>query len=259
MTNLYDRVLYKNSDVLDQRATAVKHASRSLVWLKPDHVVVYDRATTGAEDAGAPELTLFKRFNLVLFQKRGAKPTVTKNAGGYVTVETTPSGQSLFVETLLPAGVTPQLLELELQHPAEIMDPTNNQAVAGVRFRVEDPGTAGDDTRFLHVLQGADPGKAQDPVTLVRSSAGTAFQGAAIQKSGGNVVVLFLRDLDQLGAFTSTTFSAPSGSNDVYVVDLKPGATYYVKTGAPVTITADAGSGGSATTTDSAGVLHFSF
>ena len=41
------------------KATDVQHASRSIVWLKPDYVIIYDRATTAT--AGR-----FKHFYLQL-------------------------------------------------------------------------------------------------------------------------------------------------------------------------------------------------
>ena len=50
-TNLY------NSEY--EGATSIKHASRSVVWLEPDHIVVYDRAETSKPDR-------FKRFWLQL-------------------------------------------------------------------------------------------------------------------------------------------------------------------------------------------------
>jgi hypothetical protein len=259
LTNLYNRIFTKITSTTVSRATAVKHASRSMLWHKPDHLVLYDRATTGPEDAASTNQTLFKRFNLLLLPRKGTTPSITPNAAGYLTHETTPAGQSLYVQTLLPAGIAPVLLPLEPMEPAEEMDPTLSATVQGTRFRVEDPGATSNDTRFLHVLQGADPGQAQDAVTLLASDAGTAFQGVSFATGGKSVVVLFLSDLATLASFSSTSYPAPAGANDDYVVDLTPLATYYVTTGATVSIRTDAGSGGTAMTADAGGVLHFMF
>src|SRR5262249_41275244 len=70
-TNVYNRP----PDALD-----IRQASRSLLWLQPDTLVVYDRATSATANR-------FKRFNLTLI----SLPTVQ----GHTAVETLPSGQSL--------------------------------------------------------------------------------------------------------------------------------------------------------------------
>ncbi|HRI57604.1 MAG TPA: hypothetical protein PK170_10970, partial [Anaerolineae bacterium] len=82
--------LYNSSS---EGATAVQHASRSLLWLKPDVVVVYDRA-----ESRGPGYA--KRFWLQL-----AEPATVR---GQQAVSTTPGGQQLMVTTLLPAGAAPQ-------------------------------------------------------------------------------------------------------------------------------------------------------
>ena len=215
-TNLYNRVIYHNSTTTLGRATAIQSASRSMLWRKPDYVAIYDRATTGPEDAQATNETLFKRFNLLLLPKKGTTPAIVENAGGYLTTETTAGGQSLYVETVLPANTAPVLLPIEPMSPAEEMDPTNSAAVLGLRLRVEDPGTTSPTatsytTRFLHVLEGADAGQPQDPVSRLSSSGGTPFDGVTIATGGTNLVVLFLVDLSQIGAFSSTSYAAPAG------------------------------------------------
>lgn len=257
MTNLYNRIGNHSYDTPEGRASAVRHASRSVLWVKPDHVVVYDRATTGKQDTSPAEIPLFKRFNLLLWQKVGAAPAVAANEGGHVTTETTAGGQSLFIQTLLPAGATPQILDLEPQNPALVFDSTDTKATHAVRFRVEDPGTSSSDTRFLHVLQGADAGQGQDRVLLLTAGSAVRFEGAQIALSDRTVSAMFLRDLDQLSAFDAVTFSVPAGANEVYVTGLAPAATYHVQTGSDVTVSVSGG--GSAMDTDEAGVLRVVF
>src|SRR5262249_30421355 len=52
-TNLYNRPGYTAA----ASAMDVLHASRSIAWIQPDHVIVYDRATSKTASR-------FKRFNL---------------------------------------------------------------------------------------------------------------------------------------------------------------------------------------------------
>ncbi len=259
MTNLYNRVRYKNSDVPDQRATAVKHASRSMLWIKPDHVVLYDRAETGPQAPGFPDKELFRRFNLVLLQKKGTGPKVTQNAAGYVTEETTAGGQSLFVQTLLPLGVKPQILPIEPQHPSAALNPVISASTFGVRFRVEEIGNSTKKSRFLHVLQGADAGQAQDAVAHVASASGVAFEGASVVRGATTHSVLFAKDLASVASFDAMTYVAKPGANVVYVVDLLPKGTYHVKTGASVVVSAAPQSGTTPMTADEGGVLHLTF
>src|SRR6202042_2376360 len=99
---------------------------------------------------------LFKRFHLV----SGGDPEVN----GKLATFTTPKGQKLYVQTLLPAGAVLTAVKAE----------TFNQMAAGEpsrsKLKVEDPASPRD-VRFLHVLQGADAGAAPAAVSLVQSSA----------------------------------------------------------------------------------------
>lgn len=81
-TNLYNAA--------SEGATAVQHASRDLVWLKPDWVVIFDRADAPAD-----------RFKRVWWQL----PAPATLAGAQARIRT-PGGQQLFITTLLP-GMPP--------------------------------------------------------------------------------------------------------------------------------------------------------
>lgn len=225
-TNLYNRP----SEWTPENAMAdILHASRSIVWLKPDHLVVYDRAVS--RSAG-----LFKRWNLGLT----AAPVIA----GTLTTSTTPGGQRLFIRTLLPAAPTISSVPVgpEISTIAEL-DPTNHRIV------VEDTSLPSD-VRFLHVLQGADAGTAADSATLVRNTAGTAYEGAVVR----NCAVLFKRDVGT--PFALLGYTVPATTTDHYVTGLTPGAGYTVAT------TTAAGSiqvvvtPGGSRLADSAGVLH---
>ncbi len=106
LTNLYNRPSpYSPSD----NANNITQATRSIVWLQNNYVVVYDRATT--RSAG-----LFKRFNLSLV----TKPVLNNNAA----TETLPSGQKLFIQTLLPRNPSQNIIDAagNLRPIAELSD-----------------------------------------------------------------------------------------------------------------------------------------
>src|SRR6185503_6915959 len=87
-------------------AMDVKKAVRSIVWLNPDYVVVYDRATTG--HAGRT-----KQLNLDLV----AAPSITGN-----TAKATKGGQTVTIQSLLPAGATLTEQHFWKTDPSEEMD-----------------------------------------------------------------------------------------------------------------------------------------
>lgn len=217
-TNLY------NSE--SEGATDVVHASRDLVWLKPDWVVLYDRADAPAD-----------RFKRVWWQLPVA-PVVN----GLQARMNSTGGQQLFITALLPAGATMRLL-----------DPANDGVAETVathepmtqRVMVEAPVAA--QARFLHLVQGADSGAAPTPATLIMTEDG--FVGLAVNQTA----VLFAEDWDQ--PFAQLHYTAPVGVSQHIITGLTPGAGY----NATVT-TADAGvtvtllAGGNAVA-DEAGVL----
>ncbi len=86
-TNLYNRPNITPANA----AMDVTHVSRSIAWIEPDHVVVYDRATT--KTAGR-----FKRFNLTLL----TDPVIS----GHTATVTSAGGQRLTIDSLLPAAGT---------------------------------------------------------------------------------------------------------------------------------------------------------
>jgi hypothetical protein len=217
----------------DTIITNVAHVSRALVWLKPDHIVIYDRAVTQAADR-------FKRFSLNF----PANAVVTGNRA----TMTTGTGQKLFVTTLLPAGA------LRVVGPCPV--PRDNGADGYLasgepmthRFQVEAPGHP-KSARFLHVLQGADAGAAADATTLVESISGTAFAGAVV----AGTAVLFPVELD--APFDGTAYVVPAGVNTHLISGLTPNAGFTVArepAGAGEKITLSAGG---PTMADSGGVL----
>lgn len=195
-TNLYNST--------QESVTEVTEASRSIVWLKPDHIVVYDRVAT--RSAGK-----FKRWWLQLPNPA----TVSGNRA----VMTTGSGQQLFVTSLLPAGAI--LTPVNANEP-HIVETTAANEPMQVRLRVEAPGAPAS-TRFLHVLQGADAGANADSATLVQSEDG-AFVGAAVH----GAVVLFPVDLG--APVERIVYTAPPSTSLQLVAGLPPNTGYSVTT-----------------------------
>jgi hypothetical protein len=205
-------------------ARNVKHASRSIVWLKPDHVVFLDRAETGR--AGR-----FKR----LWQQLPSPGVIS---GQRVTAKT-PKGQRVFLTTLLPKDATIKV-ELGGGKPVDASIMTHRVSVA--------PKRSAKRVLFLHVLQGADRGAKADVATLITVTEGR-YRGVAVK----GVAVLFPEVVG--AAPTTLRYRVPAGVKRQVVCGLKPNAGYRVTTSgrggsAEVTITA-----GGKTKTDSAGVL----
>jgi len=226
LTNLYNRPnIWTPADA----ALDITHASRSILWLNADYVVVYDRATS-------VHTGLFKRFHLNLV----TAPTITGN----IVTEVTPHGQRLFIQTLLPQNMTATVTHAAANlNPIAWLEPTQFQ------LAIEDPSKPVD-VRFLHVLQGADPGAPMDTATLVQSMAGTAFDGAVF----AHTAVFFVHDTH--AAFTGTTLPLQTTPQTLFVTGLAPGTGYTVVTySGYITITP----GGSDATTDGAGVLRLVF
>ncbi|MFN8281443.1 MAG: hypothetical protein U0V49_14270 [Saprospiraceae bacterium] len=181
-------------------ASDIEHASRSIFWLKPDHIFVYDRAQSKSEDR-------FKRFFL---QFTAAPQVQGRNATIF-----TPGHQKLFLSNLLPEGakLTPSVSE-KLSALAE-------QEFTTHQIKIEDPSNP-KDIRFLNILQGADSASLKDDVLLVQSIAGTAFEGAALRET----CVLMIKNWDEI--FTNTSFSVPHTVKFIYVTGVKPYSGYRI-------------------------------
>ncbi|MCP4362376.1 MAG: hypothetical protein GY796_30590 [Chloroflexi bacterium] len=217
--------LYNASDLLSDD---ILHASRSLVWLQPDHIVVYDRATSQTNGR-------YKRFWLNLPNQ----PTISGNQ----TTAATDTGQQLFVTTMLPANAAPTAVAME-----PFVDEVALDEPMQHRLKVEASGSPAN-VRFLNVLQGANTGAAADGVTLVESSSGTPFAGVVVD----DTAVLFPVDLAV--PFANVTYNVPASTQTQLITGLTPGGSYDVITqtvGNELTVTITPGS---VVQADSGGVL----
>ncbi|WP_438036723.1 hypothetical protein [Sorangium sp. So ce204] len=230
-TDLYNT--RENVWVPADAARDMVHASRSVVWLQPDHVVVYDRATS--RTAGR-----FKRFNLMT--------TSAPRIAGRTASAVTPRGQTLFIQSLLPRSARMAAVPVENVNKPAAMEPTTHRLV------VEDQAAPAD-VRFLHVLQGADAGAAMDAATRIDSAQGSGFDGALV----AGTVVLFRADLRSEPRPSSGPLSyqvpratrrhvitglLPKGGYDVAVVSREPELAVRIMPGGRYT-------------TDDSGVLSF--
>ena len=208
----------------------IEHASRSIVWLKPDRVVVYDRARS--KQAG-----FFKRFFLNLPDTQAAT-TVTGTVVHSTAKEGATPKAELFVTALLPAGATPQLTDISSGQPAGGED-------MKCRMFTEAPG-APQETRFLHVVEGAAAGAATPVSAQLVASADGAFEGAMT----GDTCVLFRKDLAD-PATAGLSLVVPAGATKFYLTGLAPSTGYDVTlTGGTLTVAP-----GTQRYTDGGGVL----
>lgn len=200
MTNLYNR---PNQWTAGDNATDITQATRSILWINPDVTVVYDRATS--VHAG-----LFKTFNMCLT----TSPTITGNS----VQDVTPGGQNLFVQTLLPQNptITSKLASGDLNPVAEFE--TMNYVLT-----VTDASNP-TDTRFLHVLQGANGSAKMVPATYVKSTTGTAFDGAVF----GTTAVFFTNKANP--TLSATTLVVPSSVTTLYIAGLAANTSFSVTT-----------------------------
>ena len=229
LTNLYNRPTYSSTDT----AVSVTQATRSIMWLNNDFVVVYDRATSA--NAGQ-----FKRFHLNLVNS----PIVN----GSVAVETMPSGQQLFVQSLLPAaGTITSAFTVGNLNPVAQLEPTQ------YTLTIEDIAKL-KDTRFLTVLQGADALAPMTQATHLVSTSGVAFDGAAF----GNSAVYF--PANALLTLSVTTFTVPSSVHTVFITGLasNTGYGYSIQSGALNTVITLIPNGLNCTS-DAGGVVRLSF
>ncbi|MEP6756044.1 MAG: hypothetical protein ABJA67_11140 [Chthonomonadales bacterium] len=213
-------------------AVDVTQATRSIIWLNNDYIVVYDRATTNHSN-------LFKRFHLSLVNS----PVVNGNSA----TQTLNSGQKLSIQTLLPANpLIKSVLSAPGLNPIAWGEPTR------YTYTVEEP-THSSNARFLHVLQAADPGAPVSTAVYLQSTAGTAFDGTAF----GSCAAFF--PVNSTGAFAATTFTVPGTVHTLKIAGLAAGAQYTVAVqtvggNSVVTVTP----GGAGATTDNAGLLSIS-
>jgi hypothetical protein len=213
-TNLYNSTREASTDIV--------HASRSIVWLKPDAVVVFDRGQSSRPNR-------FKRWWLQL-----ANPA---SVNGNHATSTTPGGQLLTVTSLLPSGATLSADNALVPH---IEDTASRNDPMKVRLRIDAPGNPAQ-VNFLEVLQAGSAASA----SLIQST-DQAWSGAQV----GSTAVLFPVTLGRpFAAFSYTSTTA----NQHLITGLQPNTPYSAHlSGATLTLQA-----GGSQMSDSGGVLLY--
>jgi hypothetical protein len=233
MTLLYNRPSPYSPE---NAALDILQANRSLLWLKPDHIIVYDRATS--HTAG-----LFKRFNLCM----PAAPTVVaRPGGGSVLTETLVDGQQLFIQSLLPANGVVGVYSL-----SNAITTVAEGEPCNYRIAIEDTNNP-TDIRFLHVLQGADAGATADAATHLVSSGGNAFEGVTV----AGVAALFPVNMLS-NNFTGVSYVVPVGITNHYLGGLSPNGRYAVTVQTNAGVLQVSVSPGTQVAADGAGLLAF--
>ncbi len=235
-TNLYN---YDAGSIYTPLVTNVKHASRSLLWIKPDVIVVYDRVRT--DYAG------FKRFWLTL-----PDATPELNAGQRTLAAETPGGQYLLVKSLLPEAASMSIVtsdeDLHIEPYLAVYDPMqtqNDEYLQPTRLMVEAEGNPLD-TYFLHVVQGADsPSETLSSYSLEIAG----MQAVRIDTT----LVLFQKDLANPALLETLPLLA--GIKQYFITGLEPTRGYHAEVSADTTSVHF--SNGTDTYTDRGGVLVY--
>jgi hypothetical protein len=182
-----------------EASTDIVHASRSIIWLKPDAVVVFDRGQSATPNR-------FKRWWLQL-----ANPALVS---GNQATSTTPGGQVLTVTSLLPSGATlaaDNALVPHIEETAARYDPMK------VRLRIDAPGNP-TQVNFLQVLQ-AGSSAINTTATLLQST-DQLWSGAQI----GSTAVLFPVTLGH--PFAAFSYAATGASQHI-ISGLQPNTPYH--------------------------------
>jgi len=230
------RYHFPTSDVL--------HASRSLVWLKPDIVVYYDRGISRSPG-------MFKRdsFNFT------AMPVVT---GQVAKVVDSVTKQGTFLTSLLPL---PQDSAVTIcAYGSSVGDCAGGDVSKGgdesaflYQVSYKAPPLAAD---FLSVMEGADPGRPETPVSLVEAD-GTPMDGAVV----GNSIVLFTKTpWHAIRLFAPTSYAVPASVLNHYISGLQPDTMYGVEVreaGDKINVSVTKPCSANCLPTDNAGLLAF--
>lgn len=215
----------------------IEHASRSIVWLKPDHVIVYDRARS--KSAG---------FSKKFFVNVPRDPLITGNVARSSAMEGAVEKGRIFVTSLLPAGASIQWKTIDDGEPAGGIDSITGRPSyedMWAQLFVAAPG-APQEARFLHVIQGTAASVTSADAAQVVTSGDGEFEGSIVSSK----CILFRKTLGS--APTALSYTHPAGITTHYITGLAPFAGFNVtQTSTSVTLTAS----GTQRFTDGGGVL----
>ncbi|HEY5331475.1 MAG TPA: hypothetical protein VIJ79_16460 [Acidobacteriaceae bacterium] len=241
----FDQAETHNENLQNHFPTSdVLHASRSLVWLKPDILIYYDRGISRSPG-------MFKRdsFNFT------AMPVVT---GQVAKVVDSVTKQETFLTSLLP--LPQDFAAVVCAYGSSVGDCAGSDVSAGgdesaflYQVSYKSPPLAAE---FLSVMEGADPGRPETPASLVEAN-GTPMDGAVV----GNSIVLFTKTpWLAIRSFTTTSYSVPASVLSHYISGLQPDTMYGVEiqaAGDKINVSVTKRCSADCLATDSAGLLAF--
>jgi len=200
-----DDFVYGQEDMTKSYCNGVARAVRTVVYVRPDVLVVHDQAQTTA--AGTT-----KQFNLNF----GAD---VAQAGS--TFSTVVGGSKLFMRSLVPASPVPTLTAAG----TKITGATGDYPLHGVNYRITTSGQTADS--FLHVFQATAAGTADMAATTYLVSADARAQGAAIDMGAKSWVVL--SSITGAPLTGTLAFALPLACPCSHVIgDLAPSTSYQV-------------------------------
>jgi hypothetical protein len=198
--------VYGQEDMKKSYGNGVSRAVRTVVYVRPDVIVVHDQAQTTSASTT-------KQFNVNF----GAAIT---QAGSVFS--TAVGASKLFMRSLVPASPTPTIT------PAGTSISTGNGAfpLNGFNYRITTTGQTSD--TFLHVFQATAATQSQMAATTYLKSADASAQGVAIDMGARRWVVLSAVSAAQLTG--TVVYDLPVTCPCSHVVgDLLPSRNYKIE------------------------------
>jgi hypothetical protein len=197
--------VYGQEDMTKSYGSSVSRAVRTVVYVRPDVIVVHDQAQTTS--AGTT-----KQFNLNFGASLAQSGSVFSTVVG---------ASKLFMRSLVPASPAPTIA------PAGTSVSTGNGSFAlnGTNYRIATTGQAVD--TFLHLFQATAAAQAQMAASTYLQSADARAQGAAIDMGAKRWVILSAVSAAQLPG--TLVYDLPVTCPCSHVVgDLLPHTSYQV-------------------------------
>ena len=211
----------------DGKTNSVTRAVRSMLFIRPEVVVIHDQAQVANANV--------KKYFNVNFNSA----TVTQTADIFTSIT---GGSKVFMRSLVPANPTPTILP-----PGTMSNDSYNTPQKSLASNYQEMTTGQTVDTFLHLFQLTESGRASmDASAYLKTSDGRA-QGTEVDVGGRRWVLLFSVSAPQLTGGT-LSYTVPMACPCTHVLaDLPPQTTYQISAGGS-SLTA---------TSDSAGVISF--
>ncbi len=220
-----------NSDYLE--ANDVEHVSRSIFWLKPDMIFIYDRVSSFSENR-------FKRFWLNFANE----PEIT----GRACHAQTDNHQNIYVQSLQPANANLTIVTSTQNDYG--WEETANYEPMHYRLMVEAQGNPVS-TSFFHVIQATDNGVSASAANRI-TEIDTNFDGSTVD----GFAVIFQKSI-KTALPQSFSYSVSESITNHFITALAAQSGYSISVVNDDTQNIITISAGGETYTDKGGVLHF--